>query len=35
MEVEVENIWHVKTTWVPGIVGTLSVINKGTEKHIN
>ena len=35
LEIEIEKIWHLKTTIVPVIVGALGIIKKGTDKHIN
>ena len=32
---EIENMWHFKTTRVLVIVGTLGMIKKETEKRIN
>ena len=28
-------MWHLKTTTVPVIIGALSMIKKGTNKHIS
>ena len=33
--IEIEKMWHIKTTIVPVIVGALGMIKKGTDKYIN
>ena len=35
LEIEIEHIWHLKTTTMPVIVGTLGMIKKGADKYIN
>ena len=35
LEIEIEKIWHLKTTTAPVIVGALGMIKKGTDKHTN
>ena len=35
LEIEIEKMWHLKTTTMPVIVGALGMIKKGTDKHIN
>ena len=35
MEIEIGKMWHLKTTTMPVIVGALSTIKKGTDKHIH
>ena len=35
VEKEIEKMWHVKTNTMSVILGALSMINKGTDKHIN
>ena len=35
MEIEIEKVWHLKTTAEPVIVGALDMIKKREEKHIN
>ena len=35
LEIEIEKMWLLKTTIIPLIVGTLSMIKKRTDKHIN
>ena len=34
LEIKIEKIWHLKTTTVPVIIGTLSMDKKGRDKHI-
>ena len=35
LEIEIEKIFHLKTTIVPVIVGALGMTKKETDKHIN
>ena len=35
LEMEIEKMWHLKTTTVLGIVWALDIIKKRTDKHIN
>ena len=35
LEIEIEKMWHLKTTMVSVIVGTLGMIKKRTDRHIN
>ena len=35
LEIRIENMWHLKTTTVPVVVGALSMIKKGTDKYIS
>ena len=35
LKIEIEKMWHIKTIIVPVIVGTLGMIKKGKDKHIN
>ena len=34
LEIEVEKLWHMKTVTIPVVIGALSMIKKGTEKHL-
>ena len=33
MEIEIDKIWHLKTTTVPVIMGAQGMIKKETDKH--
>ena len=35
LEIEIEKMWHLKTTTVPIITGALGMIKGGIDKHIN
>ena len=35
LEIEIEKMWHLKTTTVPVILIALGIIKKETNKHIN
>ena len=35
LEIEIEKMWHLKTTFVSVIVGDLGMMKKKTNKHIN
>ena len=34
LEFEEEKLWHMKTVTIPVVIGTLGMIKKGTEKHL-
>ena len=34
LEIEVEKLWHMKNVTIPVVIGTLGMIKKGTEKHL-
>ena len=34
LEIEVERLWHMKTVTILVVIGTLGMIKKGTEKHL-
>ena len=34
LDFEVEKLWHMKTVTIPVVIGTLGMIKKGTEKHL-
>ena len=34
LEFEVEKLWHMKTVTIPVVIGTLGMIKKGIEKHL-
>ena len=34
LEIQVEKLWHMKTVTIPVVIGGLSMIKKGTEKHL-
>ena len=34
MEIEIDNMGHLKTTTMPVIIGALGMINKEIDKHI-
>ena len=34
LEIEVEKMWHLKTTTIPLVAGTLGLIKKGTNAFI-
>ena len=35
LKIEIEKMWHLKTTTTPVIMGALGMIEKRTDKHIN
>ena len=35
LEIEIANMWKMKTKTIPFIVGALRMIKKGTQKYVN
>ena len=35
LQIEIERMWHLKTTIVPVVVGALGMVKKGIQNHLN
>ena len=35
LQIEIERMWHLKTTIVPVVVGSLGMVKKGIQNHLN
>ena len=35
LEIEIQKMWHLKTTTVPVVVGALGIIKKGTQQFLD